>query len=1028
MRESAVPEGTPERSPAILRSNTVGPARATNPPLFQAVRPTATRVQLRLLRLQRAAGNRTVCGLLAGAQAKLEVGAAGDVFEREADESARHVVQRLSGSDVAAMPGGYQRQSVTVHRREAGSPEGGEVSAETEAAIRRAGQHGTPLAPGVRRQMDSAFGADFSQVRLHDGPDASGLNATLGARAFTVGSDIYFRDGLPDMSRRDGQELLAHELTHTIQQSGSRVVQRVTVGERPFAEGYSTLIGTPEWRKAANSFERRLGAYAYGHPRSKAAAQAAVTRLAEVLRGYYNNDFADLNELWRTAFFKDDTSSAGQVGKELTNDEQLKLLFHGDGNLRELMTAFYNAAYYNSGYGTDLNPSLKAILHDITLTGKWDAAKALDLNVADLRVRAETLLGTARKLKEMIISFVKPDKAHIFAQDIFALGELAGSVQNAAELAMSQVPRSDRTDREKEQGASKKTPREYALMAAPLSERERGYLEAKDKPLTMKGFDVQEVEWDDWNLGSDGLPRLAEAEKAQGVTLSITYEYDNLNKLVTHDDGTPSILKVYKVVPSETTLKGVRTHDLAPGVSGPELPLEWVEGKAWFQMNSNSAWYRDVYQKLGTEVIAGVSGTTTRMMSAMKWLNVPGLDPLDFRLAILGWMLTSEDHSLYEILRGSAFAGFEGGEDTKDGVRMYMNVPPLTTEELRAKVGENKMFPHEAAYMAKVHKGMEDVKAVGEGSRPAGSTTGFAEPGKEMTETGEARYKDIEKKALRPKTGSDKLNSWLTDIGRTAPEVASVLSPAHTVALAGYTGGMHSMLNAVMTMPAILAKRFIQSKLSNTLSFVAENAYLGTIEDKLGRKLTPEETKRQEYLQVHYEEWPSTLDLLGNRDAVALAMSDPTKTQQERTRALMSYQARLPALVDPLYEELKAHANMTVEALQALPPVTGKTVYRGDWKGQISWTYGSDNFEVSQLMSTTMTQSVAEEFAMRYVDSKVGRPILLQMQLTGKGGRNIGYLSNAQHEDEILLMPGTRFRVVTRTMKGAVEHIQLNEV
>jgi hypothetical protein len=84
--------------------------------------------------------------------------------------------------------------------------------------------------------------------------------------------------------------------------------------------------------------------------------------------------------------------------------------------------------------------------------------------------------------------------------------------------------------------------------------------------------------------------------------------------------------------------------------------------------------------------------------------------------------------------------------------------------------------------------------------------------------------------------------------------------------------------------------------------------------------------------------------------------------------------------------------------------------------------------EVSQLMSTTMTQSVAEEFSMRYVDSSIGRPVLLQMQLTGKGGRNIGFLSNAQHEDEILLMPGTRFRVVSRTTKCPVQHIQLNEV
>jgi hypothetical protein len=74
----------------------------------------------------------------------------------------------------------------------------------------------------------------------------------------------------------------------------------------------------------------------------------------------------------------------------------------------------------------------------------------------------------------MVSSFLKPDKAHIFSQDILVLGELAGSVQNAAELAMSQMPRSERTDWEKEQGGAKKTPREYAYMGAPLSQRERG--------------------------------------------------------------------------------------------------------------------------------------------------------------------------------------------------------------------------------------------------------------------------------------------------------------------------------------------------------------------------------------------------------------------------------------------------------------------------------------------------------------------------------------------------------------------------
>jgi hypothetical protein len=67
-----------------------------------------------------------------------------------------------------------------------------------------------------------------------------------------------------------------------------------------------------------------------------------------------------------------------------------------------------------------------------------------------------------------------------------------------------------------------------------------------------------------------------------------------------------------------------------------------------------------------------MSGTTTRLMSAFKWLNVPGIDPMSFRLAIMGWMLTSNDHSLYEILRGSHVAGFiDENDNTSDAIGMY---------------------------------------------------------------------------------------------------------------------------------------------------------------------------------------------------------------------------------------------------------------------------------------------------------------------------------------------------------------------
>src|SRR4051812_23094962 len=86
---------------------------------------------------------------------------------------------------------------------------GGEVTAATEAAITTSAGSGSPLPSGVRRAMEGAFGADFGAIRIHAGADASELNERLQSQAFTAGTDIFFRDGEPDMTSSSGQQLLA---------------------------------------------------------------------------------------------------------------------------------------------------------------------------------------------------------------------------------------------------------------------------------------------------------------------------------------------------------------------------------------------------------------------------------------------------------------------------------------------------------------------------------------------------------------------------------------------------------------------------------------------------------------------------------------------------------------------------------------------------------------------------------------------------------------------------------------------------
>ena len=81
---------------------------------------------------------------------------------------------------------------------------------------------GQELDSNVQAKMSESTGQDFSDVKVHTGPESHALNEQLSATAFTTGSDIFFREGAYDPGSSGGQELLAHELTHVVQQrSGS---------------------------------------------------------------------------------------------------------------------------------------------------------------------------------------------------------------------------------------------------------------------------------------------------------------------------------------------------------------------------------------------------------------------------------------------------------------------------------------------------------------------------------------------------------------------------------------------------------------------------------------------------------------------------------------------------------------------------------------------------------------------------------------------------------------------------------------
>ncbi len=155
---------------------------------------------------------------LARLQARLAVNQPGDVWEQEAERMAESVMAGRPATPGLAAP-------MRVNRD--GAAPAAEVPASVQATLRSPGE---PLDVATREHMSRHFGHDFSQVRVHTNGLAAESARALGADAYTVGREVVFDSGRYAPSSPGGRRLLAHELTHVIQQGASAspagVIQR----------------------------------------------------------------------------------------------------------------------------------------------------------------------------------------------------------------------------------------------------------------------------------------------------------------------------------------------------------------------------------------------------------------------------------------------------------------------------------------------------------------------------------------------------------------------------------------------------------------------------------------------------------------------------------------------------------------------------------------------------------------------------------------------------------------------------------
>jgi Domain of unknown function (DUF4157) len=217
-------------------------------------------------------------------QPKLTIGSPNDLYEQEADSVANHVM-RMPESNFMAQ----RKCTACEHEKEAPQPPIGEYLQRKpfviSPIIQKSGENtgiiandtisnqiessrgnGQPIDSNTKSFMENRMGSDFSNVKIHTDPNAIQLSQNLNAQAFTVGNDVFFNAGKYNPESDAGKHLLAHELTHTVQQGGN--IQKNTNSIIQRAMKFELQTNNIIWKirgKKADKLPRKYGPHDYLH-------------------------------------------------------------------------------------------------------------------------------------------------------------------------------------------------------------------------------------------------------------------------------------------------------------------------------------------------------------------------------------------------------------------------------------------------------------------------------------------------------------------------------------------------------------------------------------------------------------------------------------------------------------------------------------------------------------------------------------------------------------------------------------------
>jgi len=695
-------------------------------------------------------------------------------------------------------------------------------------------------------------------------------------------------------------------------------------------------------QKKSITFEKNLGLYTFNENRSKAAATGAINKMKQVMGVQADRTIAG------QIFGGDSAKYAGVVGRDV--DTVMDAI--DNGNLREKMTGFYNAALGPFKNMLDDHIKLKGAMHG----NNWTTSKAA---LATKGINA-TGLNAIENRKNQIESYDNTGSTDI----IYNAAKATGKIDKYKDVYMAPLDPIYRDgDDALKQGqrgvvasegrmdamdAALKSPGNYHfnwdLFHYTIADLHGSASGIFDKTSTFK---TVQTELGTFLAASDqSNEKIISYNKLKSSTAKWLKDNDSktdpnsvtkktslqhlereLKKIYGSSDRTDANLTngTYSAHLSnrEKTFIASQRTDLSkqddsliaqgrrlfgldtPNVYDPSKKLPWEEGGTRFAPNPDNAWVNKAIHELKMPVVAGPSGTTDRMLRALDFLGNP-VPPVNFRLSLLGWMLTSNDHSFHEIMAVSKSFGLPYDE----GAYAYHYILPLTIPDLRQHVCENRMFPDELVYYSHLNDFILMQDSI---DQPLGES-------------------------FDPKSKFATLGGGLNQ----------QMSPASSASIALYT----------------------------TASYLIQNPAKQNSEMVAGIKIGS-----------HIKNKPELATLKGKQD------TNPDQFS-----------------IAKLITEGKTHNAALENALKDLPDTAHNPVYRGQNDGILSSYKVGQTISYNKFVSTSLQKSVANNFM--NAPTKTNTPVLFQINATK--GKDIRPFSK-YNEGEILLMPGSQLHITAVT-------------